>query len=63
MATEAELLTLLAEANDQTNLIGDELQQLLDSAGNIDPATLASAQALVDRLKAVAAEVPTPPAP
>lgn len=60
MATEAELLTLLAQANDETNSISTALQKLLDAEPSISPTTMAAAQALVDRLTAVAAETPTP---
>ena len=60
--TEAEILQELSDANDETNAIGVELQQLLDSQG-IPQSVIDAGAALVTRLKAVASQTPTPPAP
>lgn len=65
MATEETLLGLIKDANDETNLIATELQTLLDAqgasgGGPIPQDVEDGMRSLVDRLKGVAAEQPTP---
>lgn len=63
MASEAELIALLVEADEATNEIAEDIAELLAREPNISAETLAAATALTEKLKGVAAVVPEPEAP
>lgn len=61
MANDQEILTMLDEADKQTNEIAEDIQDLIKGQG-LDAATKARLQAHVDKLKTVAStHTPAPP--